>query len=287
MNIDSIGPTDPAVYNRSERQSTTESIYDLPRPLRPAPTTDEIREILDDLEAYERRRVATATSNQHDNATSTPHNETTDDGITTCTTGAPIATVTAGTSTILRIPIPPTTPARSERSISPLPLLSTPSTLSVNSTVINDTLMSGTHQHSARGISAPIPQGSPPVTPLQSPNPPPYYRDYLNPDAAQAYYFICHSAWYIQVNATTIYCENCATSEHVFCDRGISPVWRHLHFISRNFQHTTLHCGRCYKLLLQTRRAIDCYYCRQYVMENVQRVNHMISQLMCDVTLFP
>lgn len=112
------------------------------------------------------------------------------------------------------------------------------------------------HRHDERAI--PISQGSPPRhTPYNMPVPV-YYRDYLNPHVYRAYYFICHSAWYVQVSIDVILCAQCAISEHSFCisNRPIA-VWRNLHLISRTFQHTQLHCGRCYKLLIQTQRAID------------------------------
>lgn len=130
-----------------------------------------------------------------------------------------------------------------------------------------------------------IPQGSPPnvssnrQVPLQ-------YREYADPRIAPAYSFICHSAWYIQLDEDYVICETCATSEHLFCvpDRRII-MWKHLHFISRNFYHTTLHCGRCYKLLFQTRRAIECAYCRSYIMNHYTNIERVIYHVLCDLSL--
>jgi len=109
----------------------------------------------------------------------------------------------------------------------------------------------------------PIPQGSPPLRPPVNIPTPVYYRDYNNPHVFPAYYMICHYAWYVQVTPDIAMCGECATDEHTFCVYNRpTAVWRHLHIISRTFQHTDMHCGRCYKLLIKTRRAIDCYHCR-------------------------
>lgn len=257
------GPTDPEVYTSSGRQPSTqeESLYDLPRPTsRAVPTTDDIREILEDLAAYELQQATRSSDHQGATQSGLPPFETARDASSTTT------------SDMARFPSP-----RYDDSI--------PSTTpSLNSNAANGP---PGMQHRDSGISASIPQGSPPVTPFFSRRPPLYYRDYLHPDAAQAYHFICHSTWYIQVSATTIYCDDCATAEHVFCNRGVSPVWRHLHIVSRLFQNTSLHCGRCYKLLLHTRRAIDCLHCRQFIMDNVHRINHLTTQILCDATIFP
>lgn len=78
---------------------------------------------------------------------------------------------------------------------------------------------------------------------------PHYFRDYCNPDILPAYSLICLSTWYAQISTNIIMCAECATSEHSFCVRfGTPTIWRHLHAISRIFEHTGLHCGRCYKL---------------------------------------
>jgi len=114
----------------------------------------------------------------------------------------------------------------------------------------------------------PIPQGSPPLRPPANLPIPIYYKEYTNPDVFPAYFLICQYAWFVQVTPDIIICAEYATSEHTFCIfNRPTAVWRHLHLISRTFEHTNMHCGRCYKLLIQTRRAIDCYDCRLRVIE--------------------
>ncbi|XP_024885107.1 uncharacterized protein LOC112463143 [Temnothorax curvispinosus] len=132
----------------------------------------------------------------------------------------------------------------------------------------------------------PIPQGSPPP-PTQPPlSIPIYYRDYSDPLVRPAYDFICHSAWYAQVAAELALCADCATSEHTFCIYNRpNAVWRQLHLISRTFVHTTLHCGRCYKLLIKTKRAIDCHECRTTIIDLRGRTEHLTYQVLCEAVL--
>lgn len=80
----------------------------------------------------------------------------------------------------------------------------------------------------------------------------------------------------LQVADALIMCQDCATSEHVFCaSNRPRTVWRHMHILSRNYMHTTLHCGQCYRLLLRARRAIDCYTCRLYIIEHHRQIERI------------
>lgn len=140
--------------------------------------------------------------------------------------------------------------------------------------------------HTVEERAVPIPQGSPLCRPpLEIPTPA-YYKDYANPEVFPAYRLICHSVWYIQVSPDVIVCPECATAEHTFCtsNRPLS-VWRHLHVLSREFCHTTMHCGRCYKLLMTTKRAIDCYQCRQHVIEMRGRTDRLVYKVMCEIVV--
>jgi len=140
------------------------------------------------------------------------------------------------------------------------------------------------HQLGERAI--PIPQGSPP---LERPQPifPIYYRDYLNADVMPAYHLICLSAWYIQISPEIIYCEKCVTSEHSFCaPNRYGIALRHLHVISRTFEHTQMHCGRCYRLLIKARRAIDCYHCRLTVIEYHGHTERLVYKS-CETVISP
>lgn len=144
----------------------------------------------------------------------------------------------------------------------------------------------GRYNHAAGERVIPIPQGSPPLRPpLELPTPT-YYRDYNNPDVFPAYRLICHSVWYVQVSPDVIVCPECATAEHTFCvsNRPLS-VWRHLHVISREFHHTTMHCGRCYKLLMKTRRAVDCYQCRANVIDMRGHTERLVYKVLCEIVV--
>lgn len=144
----------------------------------------------------------------------------------------------------------------------------------------------GHYSHALDERTIPIPQGSPPCRPPVEIPTPVYYKDYANPDVYPAYRLICHSVWYIQVSPDVIICAECATAEHAFCtsSRPLS-VWRHLHVLSREFCHTTMHCGRCYRLLMTTKRAIDCYQCRQHVIEMRGLTDRLVYKVMCEITV--
>jgi hypothetical protein len=137
------------------------------------------------------------------------------------------------------------------------------------------------HQNVRRPI--PVPQGSPrPPLPAEIPAPI-YYRDILNPYVFPTYHFICHSAWYVQISAEIVLCADCVISEHTFCVQSRqAAVWRWLHIIARTFHHTDLHCGRCYRLLLHTRRAIDCYDCRQTIIRMHGRTEQLEYRILCE-----
>lgn len=140
-------------------------------------------------------------------------------------------------------------------------------------------------RHATGRRHAPIPQGSPPL-PRQRNTFPAYYRDCANLLAIPAYSLICHSAWYAQASDEVIMCMECATAEHLFC--AVSrpqAAWRHIHIIARNFYHTTMHCGRCYRLILRTKRAIDCNHCRLYVIEHNREIERIVYRLLCDSTV--
>jgi len=139
-----------------------------------------------------------------------------------------------------------------------------------------------------RGVHRPmpIPQGSPrPPLPAEIPAPL-YYRDILNPYVFPAYYFICHSAWYTQISDHVVLCNECSIGEHTFCVQGRqNAICRNLHIIARNLHHTDLHCGRCYRLLLHTRRAIDCYFCRKMIIDLQGRTEQLEYRVMCEISL--
>jgi len=145
--------------------------------------------------------------------------------------------------------------------------------------------LEGPHYRNHRyGERAPIPQGSPPLE--RQYTLPLYYSDYSNPDAMPAYYFICLSAWYVQITPEVIYCKKCATSEHSFCaPNRYGTAWKHLHVISRTFEHTDMHCGRCYKLLIKTRRAIDCYFCRSTVIKHRGHTERLVYKVLCEISV--
>lgn len=140
------------------------------------------------------------------------------------------------------------------------------------------------HVPSERVIA--IPQGSPPLTPPRQVSVPPYYRDYAHPSVAPAYHLVCHYAWFVQVTRDLIICDRCATDEHVFCSfNRPRAVWRHLHVLSRAFVHTSMHCGRCYRLMINTRRAIDCYTCRYDVIQTYENINRFTYRVVCETTI--
>jgi len=139
------------------------------------------------------------------------------------------------------------------------------------------------YNHQFGDRAHPIPQGSPPLRPPVNLPIPIYYKDYTNPDVFPAYFLICHSAWFVQINSDVVICAECATSEHTFCILNRPrAVWRHMHIISRTFEHTNMHCGRCYKLLLKTRRAIDCFDCRSRVIATRGQTERLVYKVLCE-----
>lgn len=129
-----------------------------------------------------------------------------------------------------------------------------------------------------------IPQGSP--EPRSLVTVPMYFRDYTCRLAMPAYSFICHSAWFVQVGNLMILCSGCATADHSFClPNRPRTVWRSLHLISREYRYTDMHCGRCYRLIMQTRRAIDCYACRIYVIGHNDTMANLSHVVLCDTTV--
>jgi len=139
------------------------------------------------------------------------------------------------------------------------------------------------YNHGLGERTIPIPQGSPPLRPPVNLPIPTYYREYTNPDVFPAYFLICHYAWYVQITPDIVICAECATSEHTFCIfNRPTAVWRHLHIISRTFEHTSMHCGRCYKLLINTRRAVNCYDCRLRVIETRGRTERLVYKVLCE-----
>lgn len=144
----------------------------------------------------------------------------------------------------------------------------------------------GTYNHTIGERTVPVPQGSPPCRPPVEIPTPIYYKDYADPDVYPAYRLICHSVWYIQVSPDVIVCPECITAEHGFCvsNRPLA-VWRHLHVLAREFCHTTMHCGRCYKLLMKTRRAIDCYQCRRCIIDMKGQTERLVYKMMCEITV--
>jgi len=137
------------------------------------------------------------------------------------------------------------------------------------------------YNHRIGERTIPIPQGSPPLRPPTNLPIPIYYRDYANPDVYPAYFLICHYAWFVQVTPDIVICAQCATAEHTFCIfNRPTAVWRHMHIISRTFEHTN--CGRCYKLLINTRRAIDCYDCRLRVIATRGQTERLVYKVLCE-----
>jgi len=289
-----VGPTDPNVFQRSPRQPMPypERIHNgaprppmpLPQPLQQetydvstpvpstiTPTSDLIREIRGDWKSRRRRTTIT----RQVNAAGAVH--------PFCRRRAIIFRLLIGARNLRissifpeRNTSIPLTPPSSSRSI---PLTREPRH-------DYETLEAPRHRSHRHGERAnPIPQGSPP---LERPQPiyPIYYRDYINPDAMPAYHFICLSAWYAQISPEIIFCKNCVTAENSFCALNrYGTVMKHLHVISRTFEHTQMHCGRCYKLLIKARRAIDCYYCRVTIIEHRGQTERLVYKVLCEAAI--
>jgi len=292
-----VGPTDPDVYQRPPRQPTPhpersyngasrpsmplpqplqQKIYDVPTPVPSTitPTSDLIREILEEIES----RGEDIPPSQ---------DRSTPPGPYILPAGAertPSAcSLVHGTYVQMSSIFPerintsiPLTPPSSSRSIPPMR----------EPRREYETMEAPRHHSHRHGERAnPIPQGSPP---LERPQPiyPIYYRDYINPDVMPAYHFICLSAWYAQMSPEIIFCKNCVTAEHSLCaPNRYGTVIRNLHVISRTFEHTQMHCGRCYKLLIKARRAIDCYSCRLTVIEHRGNIERLVYKVLCEAAI--
>lgn len=317
-NRNSVGPTDPEVYAARRPTPPLVHIYEMPKQNVPdtmTPTSQLIRDLFDEFGQEEACGVDTVgSSSQPTYANDTPPMSVKkdDSGYVDMTAGrarnnaeaaneatagsrhpvpneeAQSATTSANSSVILP------TPEESPASPSPeneQPSEGPPEPDQVPPTNIYDILPpSRPREHRPSEYARrPIPQGSPPL-PLPRDVPvPTYYRDYFHYEVMAAYHLICHSCWYVQLDDIMVICAECATAEHTFCinDRP-NLTWRQFHLISRNFMHTTMHCGRCYRLLIKTRRAIDCYTCRIYVINHSQSIERLTYRLLCDRTIqFP
>jgi len=281
----SPAPTDPEVFAGPSRPSTQRPptphpspVYDIPQPSVPStitPTSDLIRDILSEIGDDPGMDVAGNSDMRPrptEDAPPPPYQNLKDSPGSP--SSSPCSLVEGG-----YINMAPQTATTSSRR--------TPTSVRVPHREPNLSFegmadpLNYTHRSGERVI--PIPQGSPPLRPPVNRPVPAYYRDYINPDVFPAYFLICHYAWYVQISADIIICAACATSEHTFCiiNRPMA-VWRHLHVISRTFEHTSMHCGRCYKLLINTRRAIDCYDCRQRVIETRGRTERLVYKVICE-----
>lgn len=294
-----IGPTDPEVYTAAPRQPTPLPGRHMP-PV-PTPTSDILREILDVIDrnpaqAVEMARAidtaaTTATTSGYINVMPGPA-ETTNSYVemrptmTVVPTRPPPELVSRPLPEIptQNVPPPSQTSSMAPSPASP-PRLADVQEMEAPPTQHYDELpppSATRHQYAER---RPIPQGSPVLARPREAMVPLYYRDYLTYEAIPAYHFICHSSWYVQATEQMIFCPECATAEHALCAANRSrATWRHIHVIARNFHHTTLHCGRCYKLVLRTKRAIDCYHCRKYIIENYRQIQRLVYHVLCDST---
>lgn len=316
----STGPTDPEVYMARRPTPPPDHTYELPRQNIPAvitPTSQLIRDILDEIEQEEEEGMDVAEgldpTTQPTYANDTPLSVKKDDNeyiemaagriqdhtepasANNATTRPPrlisdgeeIYSATTSANSSMLPPTPGSAPA-SPTTPNERPLEGPPEPDQVAPTNIYDLVPPARPRvHTPSEYTRrPIPQGSPPVPLPRNVPAPAYYRDYLHYEAMSAYYLICHSCWYVQLDDIMVICAECATAEHTFCinDRP-NLTWCQFHLISRNFMHTTMHCGRCYKLLLTTRRAIDCYSCRIYVINHSQSIERLTYKLLCDRTI--
>jgi len=293
-----VGPTDPEVYAgppplpvprppasrpptpRPQQQSNTEEIYDVPTPVPSTitPTSDLLRDILaaidenPGIDVVGDVRAPTTSGNTppppYQDIRESP--ESPDSSPGSLTEGGYIE-MASNAATITSTPRPPTPTSTRVHHREP----------NVSFEGLGDPLHYN-HQFGER--TRPIPQGSPPLRPPVNLPIPIYYRDYTNPDVFPAYFLICHSAWFVQVNSDVVICAECATSEHTFCILNRpQAVWRHMHIISRTFEHTNMHCGRCYKLLVKTRRAIDCFDCRARVIATRGQTERLVYKVLCEM----
>lgn len=276
-----IGPTDPAVYQSTRRPpSPYPPVYDLPRPVTvplgnttTTMTSNLIRDILD--AEFEEEDPVGDTRPRLD---SPPYANATADAATSPPPGNEYVEMASNAAT------------RMSGSDAPHSIGSTRAAeaqFSREPVSGYDNLAEPRQRNHPLGERViPIPQGSPPIErPRQVPIPV-YFRDYFHPDVLPAYTFICHSTWYAQASADVIMCSECVTEEHSFCAYNrAATVWRHLHIISRTFEHTQMHCGRCYKLLMKTQRAIDCYQCRLAVIEHRGRIERLTYKVLCETAV--
>lgn len=306
-------PTDPEVYRARRPTPPPEHLYELPQadiPPTITPTSDLIREILDEIDQDEGSDVAGSSEPPHqhqhppntansednqppsyENATSSNPGPSTSGYVMMAPRQQLVASV--GGTPRPRHPLPgerPTPESQTSSMIPPTPTSRPPTPedprFEEPPAQEYDELPAPRPRYHREQAFQPIPQGSPPLHRPREVYVPHYYREYLHCNALPAYYLICHSAWYVQIDNSLILCRDCATSEHVFCATNRPrTVWRHLHLLSRNLMHTTLHCGRCYNLLLRTRRAIDCYTCRIYVINHYHSIERVSYKLICDTTV--
>jgi len=288
--VQDIGPTDPEVFAGPSRppaprpptprpqQPRPEEIYDIPQTPVPStitPTSDLLRDILSEINENPGADVVGSIRPPPGNTPPPPYQnlkespESPDSSSGSLVEGGYIEmasnTATARTSSRRTAPTSTQVPRREPN-------------LAYEG--LGDPLH---YNHRLGERIIPIPQGSPPLRPPANLPIPIYYREYTNPDVFPAYFLICHYAWFVQVTPDIIICAECATSEHTFCIfNRPTAVWRHLHVISRTFEHTNMHCGRCYKLLMHTRRAIDCYDCRLRVIETRGRTERLVYKVLCE-----
>jgi len=283
-----VGPTDPEVYagpSRPPRPPTPrprptrlEEIYDEPRTSVPStitPTSDLLREILSEIGENPGVDVVGDVRPPPGNTPPPSYNDLRESPESPAS--SPCSLVEGG---YISMASNVATTRSSPRNVTPTSVRVPQRDLESAYEGLSDPLQ---YNHALGERIIPIPQGSPPLRPPLTVPTPVYYRDYSNPNAFPAYYLICHYAWYVQVTPDIAMCGECATEEHTFCIYNRpNAVWRHLHIISRTFQHTDMHCGRCYKLLIKTRRAIDCYHCRLRVIEMQGRTERFVYKVLCE-----
>lgn len=320
-NRDSVGPTDPEVFSARRPTPPPDHCYDLPRqniPHTMTPTSQLIRDILDELGQSEARGTDVA-GNSDQQEQPTYANDTPpmsikkdDSGYVEMTAArardntepasakrtttrsrhlAPNEEETGSASDDANASMVPPTPGSSPASPTTppgQPLEMPPEPDQVPPADIYDIIPPAQPRiHNPNNQARrPIPQGSPTIPRPREVPIPPYYRDYSCYEVMPAYHLICHSCWYVQVDDIMAICTDCASAEHTFCinDRP-NLTWRQFHLLSRNFIHTSMHCGRCYKLLLKTQRAIDCYTCRIYVITHNDTIERLSYRLLCDRTI--
>jgi hypothetical protein len=297
LDRDFPGPTDPEVFNRPQRPPTpaVQPVYEIPISLAAVDaaltptTTSMIDEVLAVINRESAENDMSTGSSPQEAAIALPDTTQPPPAYSNVPTNTP-ATQTSGEPEYVEMSSTYAEAGSSRNSsqqASPLdPNRHRPS-LREPSTSYDDMREPEGLQHVIGERGIPIPQGSPPPTRPPVPLPVPvYYRDYADPYARPAYKLICHSAWFVQVDGSLTLCAECATSEHTFCIfNRINAVWRQLHLISRTFVHTDLHCGRCYAILMKTRRAIDCFACRSTIIDLRGRTEHLTYKILCEAVI--